>query len=210
MPLFRIRAASRSVIGNFRDRNEDRVYRDSRRGLFIVADGIGGMPGGERASQLAVDTIQKQIMKGLTGQDGNREAVVAAIRGALLWADEAIVETENGDPELSGMGTTVALLLLHDRSAFIAHLGDSRVYRARAGRITQLTDDHTLPLKVRVPAGPTGNEVVRFTVRPALSRFLGRADAPPDIRALLVQPGGRFLLATDGLTGVLRRVRCSG
>ena len=172
----------------------------ARRGvLLVVADGMGGARAGEVASRLAVESVLESY-----GRDP--DAPLVALQRAFERANRAVHTESRVHPERGGMGTTLTALVLRERDAFIAHVGDSRVYRVRGGRIEQLTADHSLvaqlvrerqltPEEARVD--PRRNVVTRSVgVGPVVEVDLLRLDGPP-------AEGDVFLLATDGLHGVM-------
>lgn len=129
-------------VGLVRDNNEDRVdhVAAARRQLFILADGMGGMPGGEVASAVVGETARDSFLK-----DPQAEPI-ALLRAAVLTGHEACLEVQNQRPELSRMGTTLELLLVEGAQVWWAHVGDSRQYRLQPGQkeVVQLTIDQTV------------------------------------------------------------------
>ncbi len=217
-----------STQGNVRESNEDNYYvagipshrvtsgsaengqlappADDVPGLFLVADGMGGQLAGEKASELAVTLIPRKF-KRLLGDQGTDEAVQKVIREAVAEANQEILAQSHLIPEFANMGTTVVLALMHNERAYVAGIGDSRAYRLRGGRLELLTQDHSLA-QALVTAGtikPEEGENHRF--RNVLYLYLGCKDArggPEEIQTLELEPGDRFLLTSDGLTGVVR------
>ncbi|MFI7632407.1 PP2C family protein-serine/threonine phosphatase [Microbispora rosea] len=193
MPLT-VDAAARTDVGLVRQRNEDTVY--AGRHLFAVADGLGGHVAGDIASATAVDALKPY------DRQSDPANLPTALGRAVHAANEALRRKVDADPDLEGMGTTLVALLWSDRSAVVANVGDSRVYVLRRGasRLVQLTEDHTYGNLVADAA-----DVPHLPAR--ISRFLdGRADGrSPDLTARTLQPGDRFLLCSDGLSGVVGR-----
>jgi serine/threonine protein phosphatase PrpC len=175
--------------------------------LFLVADGMGGQQAGEEASRMAVEIIPKEVSKRL-GADGTEiKAIQGAIRDAVAEANQEILGSSGAVTEFSNMGTTVVLALFRHDRVYVAGIGDSRAYRLRAGRLEQLTKDHSLADALLEAGTITNEELPNHKFKNVLYLYLGSKDArggPEDVRVLDVLPGDRFLLASDGLTGVVR------
>ncbi len=175
-------------------------------GLFIVADGMGGQLAGEQASRIAVEIIPKELAHRLGPEDDDR-ATQTAIRGAVAAANREVIGQAHIMPEYSNMGTTVVLTLFRKDRAFVAGLGDSRVYRLRQGHLEQLTRDHSLAKALEEAGTISPAEVENHRFQNVLYNYLGCADArdgPEDVRVIDVRQGDKFLMASDGLTGVIR------
>jgi protein phosphatase len=170
---------------------------------------VGGRAGGEIASALAVETLREAVPDLLgasdrtppagAGSDAGREA--GALRQAVSLANRRIREAVRRRPELEGMGTTLSALLLSRSGAHLAHLGDSRAYLLRSGRLRQLSEDHSFVAE-QVKAGAITREQARTSAyRHVITRALGIDDgAAPDLLREPVQSGDVFLLCSDGLT----------
>jgi serine/threonine protein phosphatase PrpC len=219
-----------STVGNVREHNEDNFYMPARRpgeirggdgehrsgfdtlveadGVysFIVADGMGGQLAGEKASQMAVDLIPAEIAKRSNACDSDEKAVQRAIRDAVAAANQEILGLSHIQTEFSNMGTTVVLAVFRNNRVYVAGIGDSRAYRVRDGRIEQLTRDHSLA-DALVEAGTISkDELPNHKFKHILYLYLGSKDArsgPDEVRVAEVRPKDRFLLASDGLTGVV-------
>jgi protein phosphatase len=193
--------ASLSDVGKVRANNEDYFgeFRDgSGHHLLVVADGMGGHRGGATASRLTVETIG-EVFQSATSEFPERLAQ------ALLSANQSVFETALNDPQLRGMGTTVVCLLLApDASAWVAHIGDSRAYRMRSGRIEVLTADHSVVGAMVRQGLISAEEAEVHPRRNEILRSVGvEANVQPEIRAFDLQAGDQFLLCSDGLTGML-------
>jgi protein phosphatase len=175
-------------------------------GLFLVADGMGGQLAGEKASEMAVDIIPAELRRRLGGNDDDK-TILRAIRDGVAEANQEILAQSHLVTEYANMGTTVVLLLFRGDRAFVAGIGDSRAYRLREERIERLTKDHSLA-DALVGAGTIRpDEAENHKFKNVLYLYLGSKDArdgPEEIRSLDVRPGDRYLLASDGLTGVVR------
>ena len=194
--------AARTDVGRIRAGNEDSLYADATpsRGLFIVADGMGGHAAGEVASAMAVQIVAREL-DGLAVQ-----APDAAERmdRALREANRAIYERTARESEKQGMGTTASVLVLAGASYLIGQVGDSRVYRLRGGALEQLTRDHSY-VQEQVDAGLLTPEQAKYhPYSNVITRCVGANPAvEPDVFAGEVQAGDVFLLASDGLTGMV-------
>ncbi|MBX6316680.1 MAG: serine/threonine-protein phosphatase [Isosphaeraceae bacterium] len=175
-------------------------------GLFIVADGMGGQLAGEEASGMAVELIPRELAKRLA-PEADDKGLQHAIREAIAKANEEILAHSHLGTEFSNMGTTVVLALFRGGYAFVTGIGDSRAYRLRDGRLEQLTRDHSLANALEEAGTIRPEEVENHKFKHVLYLYLGSKDArdgPEEIRVLDCRPGDKFLLTTDGLTGVVR------
>ncbi len=176
--------------------------------LFIVADGMGGQNAGEHASKMAVDIIPQEVERRLSRDEAlDEKAVANAIRDSMAEANKHILALSHLQSEYANMGTTAVLCLFRDNHAYIANLGDSRAYRLRGGELKQLTKDHSLA-DALVGAGTiTPDELENHRFKHVLYLYLGSKEArsgPEEVQVLDVRRGDRFLLASDGLTGVVK------
>lgn len=195
--------------GKKRANNEDALYLNDKLGLYAVADGIGGSEGGEVASRIAMETLAQAVPDLLgekdrtppAGRARTDEPSVSALREAVTLANRAINQERARDRGLSNMGTTLTALLLRDKQAFIAHIGDSRAYRLRTGKLLQLTNDHSFVAE-QVRAGAFTPEQARSSpYRHVITRALGIAEeVKADLTSHALKKDDRFLLCTDGLT----------
>lgn len=177
------------------------------RGLFIVADGMGGQQAGEKASQMAVELIPRELAARLAQDDDAEKPVTDALREAVAAANREILALSHLGADFQNMGTTVVLALFRGAHAYIAGIGDSRAYRLRDSHLEQLTRDHSLADALGEAGTIAKDEVERHKFKHVLYLYLGSRDVrdgPEQIRVEDVRPGDRFLLATDGLTGVVR------
>jgi protein phosphatase len=205
----KVAAAGLSDVGRKRKSNEDSFHIDSERGLFIVADGMGGHVAGEVASRLAVDTIQEFLRMSEADSEitwpfefdeslssgGNR------IHAAIQLANREIVRHMQVKEDTRGMGTTVVTAVVADDSCFIGHVGDSRAYLIRDGQMSQLTRDHTFVNEQVEKGFMSRAEAERHPARNILTRAVGSAeDLHVDLSETRLQPGDRILLCSDGLS----------
>ena len=186
--------AARSDVGRVRAENEDRWL--ARPPLFVVADGMGGHAAGEVAAQLTIDAFSSLADARVAPIDGG------VLAGAILGADDAIRQRAANDPSAAGMGTTCTALAVEGSTAHLAHVGDSRAYLLRAGRLTQLTDDHTLVAALVHDGVLKPEQAATDDRRHVILRALGVGDAvSADRLEVELRPGDRLLLCSDGLTG---------
>ena len=190
-------ATLRTDIGKLRKQNEDAAWFDESRAVFAVADGMGGHLAGEVASRMAIEAVQRMAKD-------NDVPGIAALREAVAGAHEMILSHAQSHIECAGMGTTLSVLWLGRSYAYIAHVGDSRIYRLRAGSLTQITQDHSL-VEELVRAGLITREQARtHPRRNIITRALGtHGENEPDLLVTDVRDGDLFLLCTDGLTGMV-------
>ena len=205
--------AVRTDPGLRRSSNEDSYCTRPELGLFVVADGMGGHAAGEVASRLAVDTIETFITE-TAGADKNRtwpfpfEPAISLegnrLKAAFRLANRQIANAMADSADLRGMATTASAVLAGTRNACIAHVGDSRVYALSAGTLRQITDDHSW-VEEQVRAGTMTSSAARqHPWRNVVTRALsGGADPEIDIVELSPKIGERFLLCSDGLSGVV-------
>lgn len=189
-------SAASSHIGKIRATNQD--SGSVGRHLYVVADGMGGHAGGDVASALAVQHLSR-LDRPYSSVDEARETLFTNI----LEAGRELTATVEEHPELTGMGTTVSAMIRVGSQMVIAHIGDSRIYRLREGVLEQITNDHTFVQRLVDSGRITPEEAAVHPRRSVLMRVLGDVDAEPEIDTHVVdtQPGDRWLLCSDGLSG---------
>lgn len=198
--MFSLKSWAQSDIGRKRTNNEDSLFSDSNLGLFMVADGMGGHRGGDKASKLAIktaaDTYKKCYSEGSSPKD--------ALKKALKEAANEVFLASLKEPDLKGMGTTLSALVITGEEAIIAHIGDSRIYRLREGKLLRLTSDHSL-VNEQVEAGIMTEEEARTSsLRNIITRAIGHdQNANADHFLTPVLADDVFLLCTDGLNNML-------
>jgi serine/threonine protein phosphatase PrpC len=195
--------AAGTDIGRVRKGNEDQFYADANeyRGLFIVADGMGGHAAGDVASQITVDVISEQLSD---LNDLESTHALEAVATAIQQANRSVYERSLAEHEKYGMGSTASVLILADERFIIGHVGDSRIYLLRDGDLRQLTHDHSV-VQEQVDAGLiTPEEARRHRQSNVITRCIGVSPTlDPDIIDGDVRLGDVFLLASDGLTGMV-------
>lgn len=188
-----------SDVGRKRDHNEDSFLVDEKLQLFAVADGMGGHQAGERASRMALDTLNSVLEA--PPAEADRDAVLARLRDATQAAGAAIFDAAQADPSLQGMGTTLTTLWFYGGRVYLAHVGDSRAYLFRDGRAQQLSDDHSW-VSEQVRAGMmTEDEARDSKFRHIITRSVGfEREVLVDGAAIPVEFGDCFVLCSDGLS----------
>jgi serine/threonine protein phosphatase PrpC len=186
-----------------RSGNEDNFTVDvgPTRGVFVVADRLGGHAAGEVASEMAVQIIQRELTP-IRDLDG--DGVVQVVGGALRKANRAIHDRTLTEVDKQGMGTTASVLLISGSRYMIGQIGDSRVYLLREGALAQLTKDHSY-VQEQVDAGFLTPEQARYhPYSNVITRCVGASpDVEPDIYRGEVRVGDLYLVASDGLTGMV-------
>jgi serine/threonine protein phosphatase PrpC len=187
--------AFRSDTGRQRNANEDSYF--VRAPIFVVADGMGGAQAGEVASKAAADAFDVDL------PEGPPERV---LRETILRANRTIHELARADPSRAGMGTTLTAAIVDagGEEVAIGHVGDSRAYRLRAGKLEQLTRDHSLVEEMRRKGQLTEAQAEDHPQRSIITRALGpEPEVEPDIQTVAAAPGDVFLICSDGLTTML-------
>ncbi len=197
----RFSCAARTDTGIVRSGNEDNYRMIADRGVFIVADGMGGHAAGEVASEMAVQIIARELgsLRGLTDEQAGER-----LRNAIIDANSAIFDRTLTEHDKRGMGTTITSLILLPQRYLIGQVGDSRAYLLRGDQLLQITKDHSY-VQEQVDLGLLTPEQAR--VHPysnVITRCIGaNAEVVPDLYFGNLRPGDVILLASDGLTGML-------
>ncbi len=187
--------------------NEDALFADANeyRGLFIVADGMGGHAAGEVASRMSIELVAADLadLNDLGSEEAHRR-----MAEALQMANRLVFQRTMREVEKTGMGSTASALLISDTSYLIGHVGDSRIYLVRDGKMEQLTRDHSL-VQEQVDAGLITAEQARHHPQSnVITCCIGMSgDIEPDVMTGETRVGDVFLLASDGLTGMVEDKR---
>lgn len=195
---FKVRSHIASDRGRVRASNQDSGFAGEH--LFFVADGMGGHAGGDIASAMVTQQVAKVDLA-----YESLEAGQEALLGSISDANEKLVATVSEHGELAGMGTTFSGILVHEGQMFMAHIGDSRVYRKRGKSIKQISKDHTFVQKLLDLGRITEEEAAHHPRRSVLMRVLGDVSEKPemDVEILDAKVGDRWLICSDGLSGVV-------
>jgi len=192
-------SAAASDIGLVRQSNQDSGF--AGRFLMVVADGMGGHAGGDVASHVVI----RQLLE-LDRPFDSPEKARKHLKDELLKINALLIGAVVERPELAGLGTTVSALLRVGNKAVIAHIGDSRIYRMREGKLEQVTEDHTYVQRLVDSGRISEEEALVHPRRSVLLRVLGDVDARPEIDTMIlpINSGDRWMLCSDGLCGVVR------
>ena len=199
-------------VGRRRSHNEDSFFISDELELFLVADGMGGHAAGEIASHTAVIAISDFVRRAMAdrdmtwpfGVDDTLSEVENIVLSAIKLANQRICQMAAEKSSLTGMGTTIAGVKIDDGKATVFHVGDSRVYRLRDGKIMQLTADHSWVNEQLQRRMITEEEARNHRWRHVITRALGnKASIDVDLKTVQVQDGDLLLICTDGLSGLV-------
>ncbi len=193
-------------VGRRRESNEDDFLLEPARGVFAVADGMGGHAAGEIASRLAIETLREVLQRdGVHNADHlNAEAAAVWLKSAVEEANRRICDSIQSHEERRGMGTTVVALVQSGGDAVIGHVGDSRLYLLRGEELIRMTSDHSW-VNEQVKLGLMNDDAAqRHPMRNIVTRALGsRPEVLVDLASVPVQTGDVFVLCSDGLNTML-------
>ena len=193
--------AARSAIGLVRQGNEDSGFVSPQ--VIAVADGMGGHAAGEVASRIAVEVLQT-LVPALVSTDIDEDSVEDLLMHSLHSIDSEISVVTDEEIEKRGMGTTLTALLIRDKYISLLHVGDSRCYRLRGNTLEQLSNDHTVIQELLDQGAISMTEAAEHPQRSMLTQALrGDGDVTPVLQMYEVKKGDRYLLCSDGLSGVL-------
>ena len=194
-----LRSAGESHVGMVRQNNEDRLFVDADRGIFLVVDGIGGQAAGEKAAEVAINLVRARLER----QTGTAED---RIREGIAVANNEILRLAATNPDWQGMACVLTVAVIDNGSATIGHVGDSRLYKIRRGEIRKITHDHS-PVGEREDNGQISEgEAMRHPRRNEVYRDVGSQEHAPDdpdfIEVLRIpfEPDCALLLCSDGLS----------
>jgi PPM family protein phosphatase len=191
----RVRSRNEDALGAFEP--DDPVLLQSRGRLFVVADGMGGHARGDVASRLAIETLRDAYYEA-----GRSEPLPEALRRSVQIANDAVYRESQGAGGEAPMGTTLTALVIRDRDAFLAHVGDSRAFLIRGRQIRQLTEDHSFVAELVRGGVLSSTEAEHHPSAHVITRALGLADSlTVELQGpLALRTGDTLLLCTDGLT----------
>ncbi|MBS2021678.1 MAG: Stp1/IreP family PP2C-type Ser/Thr phosphatase [Deltaproteobacteria bacterium] len=210
MPTYH--CAALTDVGMKREHNEDSFLVNEDLGLYVVCDGMGGHAGGETASRLAVQTVERELLSARLRPDDPFSSLepladtplAGALREAVEGACAAVYRTSKMNPELQGMGTTCITLLIRGTHALVGHVGDSRVYLVRDSEVTQITEDHSL-VNEQVRAGLLTPEEAKVSrLKNIITRSVGfEEDVLVDVFGIETQLGDKLMMCSDGLANLI-------
>jgi PPM family protein phosphatase len=197
-----------TLLGNYRENNEDAIdvkqFPDLT--VAIVADGMGGQQAGEIASKQAIEVVPRELKQNL-GNVNDQDQTRQIFRQAIVRANQVIMEMAALDRDLANMGTTIVASLWRKGSGilYLASVGDSRGYQVRGDKIEQLTIDHSIAQALVEAKTISAAEARVHRYRNVLWKYLGSKEVGegPEVKAVPVEVGDRYLLCTDGLCGVV-------
>ena len=196
-------------LGRHRKRNEDAIDWDMRLGLAMVADGMGGMQGGDVASATALRSIKSDLRRALAESAKHDERAQSRDMRASLAvelvrrANQAVRQSAARDPRLNGMGTTLVMCLVGREYLTVAHVGDSRLYRLRERKLQRLTEDHTMVQELVDRGDMDARQAAQSRNRNVITRALGvNPDVTVDVAHHDLEPGDLYMLCSDGLTAM--------
>jgi protein phosphatase len=190
----RLRSAARSDLGKLRFENQDRCLFRPEVGLFGVADGVGGMPGGADAAEAAAESVTAAVLALPPGERPD-------LRTIVRQANEAVIAVGRRVSPVYGVATTLTFGCVRQGQLLVAHVGDSRCYLREGKRLIRLTEDHTVENDARRRGEPPPGSRLE---RGAITRCIGQQPMPgPDLIELPLHPGERYLFCTDGITRVM-------
>lgn len=195
--------------GCLRPENEDNIAFHADVGLAVLADGMGGHQAGEVASRMAVDVLMRYLADAYASNEHKPADAPCAeehtvIKAAVEAANTAIFEMARHTPEYAGMGSTLVIALFHDSLLCAGHIGDSRLYRLRAGRLELLTRDHSVVQELLNRGLVTPEQARQSVSKNLVTRALGVDTAVQiDLQTQTTQPDDLYLLCSDGLNDVL-------
>ena len=201
-----LKFGSVSVVGNFRENNEDAVFVDPNGRFFVVADGMGGQSAGEKASELATQIVPKRLAQLINFDSDPVDSVKKNIDRAVGEANAEILALSEIDANYHNMGTTIAFMVSVSGKLFVGGVGDSRVYLLRDGTIQQMTTDHSLT-QALVEAGTiSAEDALTHRYRNVLYRYLGSKEGGTGAEAKDIEPktGDRYVICSDGVTDGLK------
>ncbi len=194
--MIELRCAMRTDVGKVRGANEDATLLMPGAGVYAVADGMGGHNAGDVASRLAVESVECRLR--------GKQATPQLLQNVVQEANLVLLRHAQDRPECQGMGTTLTLLCVQEEGAYIAHVGDSRCYRFRLGALEQCTEDHSMVGEMLRSGVLTVEEARVHPYRSVITRALGtQGYVEADVLVVEVHPGDRYLLCSDGLSGMV-------
>ena len=201
---FQITSVGMSDIGQVREHNEDVWAAFPDRGLFLLADGMGGHAAGEVAAAGAVDHLQELVKVWHPTKQTTPDEAVVFLREAFTKVNRVIYQEGVADPALAGMGTTLCALYFLQTHVVLAHVGDSRIYLLRNGFLEQLTEDHSLVSEMVELGAIKLEESGSSPYKHILTRAIGtHPNVEPTVNYLSVEEGDCYLMCSDGLTNFI-------
>lgn len=206
--MFEWQFSGKTDVGRVRELNEDCIHTNQELGFVVLADGMGGHQGGEIASAMAVSSIAQDLENAKLDKGNEAEqshAIASFLDACVNKANAEIFITAESNDHYKGMGTTIVVAITHNNKLYYAHVGDSRLYRLRNGKLEQLTRDHSL-INELLDQGfyKTLEEAQQAGQKNVITRAVGIADSVQvDVAELEVMENDMFLLCSDGLNDMI-------
>jgi protein phosphatase len=210
----KLQVAKQTDVGQVRDHNEDYIDADESRGIVVLADGMGGLNAGEVASSMSVHVVMDELTgfingtatlqadEVITGEELSLESKV--VKTTVEKANNAVFHVSQTQPKCRGMGTTIVATLFYDNKVTVAHIGDSRMYCMRDGRLAQVTKDHSFVQELLDKGLYTEDEARNSSQKNVVTRAVGIAPmVEVDVSDHDAQVGDLYLLCSDGLTDLV-------
>jgi serine/threonine protein phosphatase PrpC len=198
-----MQVASLTHIGNVRSINEDKLYMGEPY-LFIIADGMGGHKAGEVASSSAVDFIRDILFDDLANNRIDKFDIADRIVEAVIGANKHVYSKSLADKELLGMGTTIVCMVIYENKAYVANVGDSRLYIIRNGSIAQVTHDHSYVAELLKAGNITQEEAINHSKKNLITRAVGyQEQVEVDIQIIEISEDDILFMCTDGITNMI-------
>ena len=199
---------AKTDIGRERKLNEDYYYAakpDDKIKLFILADGMGGYNGGEVASKMAVEKAKTYIEKNFNKNKESKEKIEQLLKDAVRYSNEEVYKKSVSKKELQGMGTTLDICLIYNSKIYIAHIGDSRVYRIRKDFIRKITRDDSYVQTLIEDGKITKEEAFNHPKKNMITKALGcTPEVEPEIYTKTFIKNDIILMTSDGLTNMVK------
>ncbi len=199
---------AKSDIGRERKLNEDFYFASTpsdKIKLFVLADGMGGYNGGEVASKMAVEAVKAHVQKYFEESKNSKESIEELLGQAVRYANDVVYKKSQCKKDLSGMGTTLDVCLIYNSRIYIAHIGDSRVYRIRKDFMRKLTKDHSYVQTLIEDGTITKEEAFNHPKKNMLTKALGcTPEVEPDVFSKTFIKDDIVLMNSDGLTNMVR------
>lgn len=203
MLALKVSACGLSDVGLVRQNNEDVWAELPELHFYVLADGMGGHLAGEVAAREAVDTFCRIVQKNFKEKKSLDESK-ELIRHALEQVNAHVFKMSRSVPDFKGMGTTLCILYLHDEGVIIAHVGDSRIYRLRKGKLEQMTKDHSLVSELVELGQIAEHQACDFVYKNIITRAIGtESSVEPTVKSVECFPEDTYLLCSDGLSDLL-------
>lgn len=194
--------ATTTDAGVVRSFNEDTIATELDLGLAVVADGMGGYQAGDVASGMAASIVVEDIKRRMRASEPDNPARM--LRDTVDKANHAIYQAAQANPQYHGMGTTLVTSLFFDNQLYFSHVGDSRLYRLRNGKLVALTQDHSILHEQVVLGLISSDEAKTSHNRNLVTRALGvEPTVGSEVQALAAEPGDIFLMCSDGLNDMV-------